>query len=76
MPKVAQSTEQVKIYWISNTELDYTFRCDSIAPMGDTFYLTFVHRIVQKEKDVHISIYYNYTFVKDTSMKGMISSKS
>ena len=76
MPKFAQSIEQVKMYWISDTELDYTFRCDSKAPMGDTFYLNFVHRIVQKEKNVHISIYFNYTFVKDTSMKGMISSKS
>ena len=76
MPKIAQSVEQCKLFWLSNSELDYTFRVDSKAPMGDTFYLMFVHRIVQKEKNVHISVYFNYTFVKDTSMKGMISSKS
>ena len=76
MPKVAQNTEQVKIYWLSNTELDYVFRCDSKAPMGDCFYLTFVHRIVQKGSAVEIKVYFNYFFVKDTSMKGMITSKS
>ena len=44
--------------------------------MGDTFYMMFVHRVIQKENNVHITIYFNYTFVKDTAMKGMISSKS
>ena len=44
--------------------------------MGDTFYLNFVHRVIQKEKNVEIKVYFKYTFVKDTSMKGMITSKS
>jgi hypothetical protein len=76
MPKVGETVEQVKIYWLSNTELDYTFRCDSRAPMGDNFCINFVHRVVQKDKDVEVKIYFKLTFLKDTSMKGMITSKS
>ena len=49
MPKTCQSTEQVRIYWLSNTELDYVIRSESRgAPAADTFYLNFVHRVVQK----------------------------
>ena len=44
--------------------------------MGDSFYLNFVHRVIQKEKNVELKFYFKYTFVSSPSMKGMIISKS
>lgn len=44
--------------------------------MSDSFYLSFVHRVVQKDKNVEIKIYYKLTFVKEPSLKGTIISKS
>jgi len=65
------------MYWISDSELDYLIKSESKgAPYADSFFLNILHKIVKKDKDVEIKVYYKITFVKDTSMRGMISSKS
>lgn len=46
------------------------------APMADSFFITMVHRVVQKDKNVEINIYYKLTFVSEPALKGTLISKS
>lgn len=77
MPKFCTNKQSVRIFWISNTEFDYFIKSESRgAPYADSFFLNIYHKVAKKEKDVEIKIYFKITFIKDTSMRGMISSKS
>ena len=65
------------MYWVSNEEFDYTFKSVSEgAPYADCFYMNFLHQVVKKDSGVEIKVYSKITFVKDTAMRGMVTSKS
>ena len=44
--------------------------------MSDSFYMFFVHKVVQRDKSVEIKIYYKLTFVSEPALKVTIISKS
>lgn len=44
--------------------------------MADTFVIYILHKISKKDSNVGVKIYFKIVFVKDCSMKGMVTSKS
>jgi hypothetical protein len=77
MPKTCINNEIAKLFWISNEEFDYYIKSQTRgAPFADTFNINILHRIVKKEQNVEIKIFYKIVFVKNGGMRGTITSKS
>ena len=73
MPKTCGIKENHKIYWISNKEFQVINEVRSEkVPYSDSFFITALYHLKQKEQKVEIITRFQITFVKKTMMQGTI----
>lgn len=73
MPKFCGIKENHKLYWISNKEFQVINEVKSEkVPYSDSFFITALYHLKQKDQKVEIITRFQVTFVKKTMMQGTI----